>query len=651
MQTNDRDKLNRLEELKGRLFTKNFKTKIEHRDKFTHTHAEMVPDAWGEGGANASSLASIPNKFLTKTAIFRNFFIFSVLFFILTLGYAAYIFFGGGNTVSNDNIDIAITGNDFTAGGEELPFSVGITNKNSSALDLVDLIMEYPKGTSGNSTSSSAGTEQSRQSLGTIPAGAVRNENMKVVLFGEQGSVRTIKFSLEYRVEGSNGLFIKTKNYDVTIKSTPLDLSVDAPSEISPNQDITLKVHATLNSTKTASNMLLKIDYPVGFQFASATPAPSLGNNTWNLGDLATAAERKISVTGKMIDAVDGEEKVFRISSGSQPGSDKSTIDTIFNSVSQTIAIKKPFIDATLFVNGVSDREYAINTHTGINAEIKWTNNLDTKVNDLEIRAKITGNAYDRRTINASQGFYNSLGGEDVIIWNKNYLDGFKEVAPGASSSVSFSLGSLPIFSATTGLLVDPSIKIEISISGKQLVSGYANTDLKNSDSRIIRIISDVGFTNKALYFSGPFANTGPIPPRVEKQTTYTVVWSISNTANNVSKGVVHSSLPPWIKFVGSVSPSGEDLTYNASTREIVWNAGRVDKGAGITGVPRSVAFQVSFIPSLSQVKTTPVIIDDAVLTAHDDFANVDVRFSKGSLRTLLDGDPSFPGDGGSVVE
>src|SRR6185295_14111325 len=129
-------------------------------------------------------------------------------------------------------IDISIVGNSFTAGGEELPLVIGITNKNSSSLDLVDLIIDYPK---GSDQDVSTDMEHFRQSIGSIPAGAVRNENVKVVLFGEQGTTRTIKVSLEYRVAGSNAIFVKEKTFDVTVSSTPINLSVEAPSTISSN--------------------------------------------------------------------------------------------------------------------------------------------------------------------------------------------------------------------------------------------------------------------------------------------------------------------------------------------------------------------------------------------------------------------------------
>ena len=76
----------------------------------------------------------------------------------------------------------------------------------------------------------------------------------------------------------------------------------------------------------------------------------------------------------------------------------------------------------------------------------------------------------------------------------------------------------------------------------------------------------------------------------------------------------------------------------------------RIPKGAGITGASRSVSFQISFSPSLSQVGTLPTIINDAILTGHDDFANVDVRVNKAGLNTRLDNDGAFPVNGSIVV-
>lgn len=641
MAQNEREKLNRIEELKTKLFSKNYRSRSIHQDEFSMQERKEVSDEWEHKDRPKLTKGE---KFFIKTSVFKKFFIYSIIFFFLALGYGFFQFYKGGNSVSNNNIEISILGNTFTAGGEELPLQVGIANKNRLPLELVDLIVEYPK---SSESSDPEDLERFRESLGAIPAGAIRNENVKVVLFGEQGSTRQIKVSIEYRVAGSNAIFVKDKTYDVTVSSSPVDLSVDGPTAITPNQNITLNIKETLNAVKPASNILLKVDYPVGFQFSSASVPPSYGTNVWALGDLAPGADRTISIHGQMIDVFDGEEKTFRIWTGLQSKTDKSEIETVFNSLGHTITIEKPFIEAKLYINGVYQNEYASNANNLIEGEIKWANNLDTKINDLEIVAKISGNAINRKTIKVQQGFYDSSN--DTIIWSRDFKDDLREVNPGDSGSLDFSFS--PLSSSLGSILSNPTISIDVSVKGKQPAAGDTTKELSNSETKIIRIISDIGFANKILYYSGPFANTGPIPPKVETKTTYTLVWSITNTANNVSKVKIVATLPPWVSFLSKSTPSSEDLTFNATTKEITWDIGSIPKGTGITSSGKEVSFQLVFQPSLSQVGTAPVLINDSILTGFDDFAKVNIRLNKNSLTTNLSNDPDFPQTGGRVVE
>ena len=118
MLSDDRNNLNRLEELKSKLFSKNYQTKIEHRDVFSYADRKDVEDSWGNDEKRGEGLAT---KFFMNTSFFKKFFFFSVAVFVLALVYVAYISFIGGNTVSNNNITISVVGNNFTAGGQELP--------------------------------------------------------------------------------------------------------------------------------------------------------------------------------------------------------------------------------------------------------------------------------------------------------------------------------------------------------------------------------------------------------------------------------------------------------------------------------------------------------------------------------------------------
>ncbi|MDP9249735.1 MAG: hypothetical protein M3M85_04490 [bacterium] len=642
MERENDNKPHKLEDLKRRLFSKTYRNKVEYKDGFSPVSHGKVADSW----QNNETVVRLTDKILTKTSLFKKVFVISVAFFILSMGYAAYVFFAGSNTVSNDNIEISITGNNFVAGGEELDLVISVANKNTTSLDLVDLLVEYPKSATQNFSND---TERLRESLGTIPAGAVRNENLKMVLFGEQGSVRPIKVSIEYRVAGSNAIFVKEKMYNVNINSTPINLTVEGPLSVSPNQDITLNIKTSLNATRPAENILVTLDYPLGFKFTKAVPEPSFGDNVWDLGDLAPGAEHGISIYGKMTDVFDGEEKTFNVRSGAQDQTQKSAIDVVFNSARHTIEIKKPFIETAIFINGVGDREFAVDSKTTLNVEIRYANNLSSGVDDVVIEAKIAGNAWDRTGVRSTQGHYDSS--KNQITWDSSNKGGLAEISPGDSGSVNFSIDPLSLLSSSGGMLADPTINIEVNIFGRQAAQDSSVNALKNSASAVVRLISDLNFSAKALHFSGAFKNTGPIPPKAEGETTYTIVWTLSNTANSISQAKLSSSLPAWMSFVGPVSPTGEDVSFNSATKEIIWNIGRIARGTGISAASRSVSFQVSLKPSLSQVDTVPAIINGSVLTGRDDFANVNTRTTKGELSARLDSDPAFPPTGGTVVQ
>src|SRR3989344_4139427 len=89
MLLHNKDKLNKIEELKSKLFNKNYQTRIEHYDSFPHFQKRKVMDFWEK---KESAEPDFKEKFFMKTSMFKKFFIFSIVFFILALGYASYMF-------------------------------------------------------------------------------------------------------------------------------------------------------------------------------------------------------------------------------------------------------------------------------------------------------------------------------------------------------------------------------------------------------------------------------------------------------------------------------------------------------------------------------------------------------------------------------
>jgi hypothetical protein len=93
-------------------------------------------------------------------------------------------------------------------------------------------------------------------------------------------------------------------------------------------------------------------------------------------------------------------------------------------------------------------------------------------------------------------------------------------------------------------------------------------------------------------------------------------------------------TLPSYVTWANVIS-SGDTITYNANTREALWRIGNLDANASV-----DAAFQLSFLPSVSQVGTVPTLVGEQSLRATDRFTGTVVRTTAGALTTRLPEDP-----------
>ncbi|MEN9582177.1 MAG: hypothetical protein RL641_131 [Candidatus Parcubacteria bacterium] len=637
----DNNRISRIESLRRKLYSRN-KALIHEKKDGTFSQKDFgVSEEWKE---NTMPKKTSRANFRTSSSLFKKFFIGAVLFLVLGVIYAFVMLYAGGNTVSNDRVKIAITGNAYTAGGEELPMDISVTNENSVSIDSAQLIIEYPR---GSDTGDAGDYERKRISLKSISPGEQIDEHISVILYGEQGTNKEIRARLEYTVRGSVATFIKEEVFPIQINTAPLVLTVEAPVESVSNQDYTLKIKAVVASNHLSKNTIIRVDYPPGFQFADATPKSLLNNNIFPLGKTDVGSENIITVHGKIV-GINGDKKAFRISAGEQDPKDGTKVSVVYNSSVYEVLIGKPFIDARLTLGGKDEDIFAVNSADKIDAKVEWSNNLPTPVDNLEIRARLYGNALSSTGIK-SNGFYDSNTG--TVVWDKNTVPAFANVKPGAHGTLSLSFSSLSLLAGANAVITDPTITVEISVKGSQLDEGVALKEVNSFEKKDFRINTDLQLSSRTLYSTGGIQNSGPLPPKAGAETTYTIEWKITNTSNKVSKGEVKATLPANISFVKKDPGSNENLDYNTTTHEIVWNVGSVSRGAGFSGNPKTVSFQVMLKPSTSQVNTIPSLLSESVLTATDLFTNTAIRKTSAKLSTLVSGEPGFPPNGEKVVQ
>ncbi|MDP2593413.1 MAG: hypothetical protein Q8P52_02055 [bacterium] len=639
-----------IEKMKTRLYSREKKYASGGlRRADLHSENPQVPSEWKKEEAEGYSKLPnyknvIPKESMTSG---KRIFLVALGFFALSLGVAAFMFLGGGNKISVQNVNISVLGPVSIAGGEELSFEVSVENQNNAPLQSAEILVEYPD-SARNPENLSENLRRHRESLGEIAAGESVVKKMNVVLFGEEGQTQEVLVTVEYRVPGSDPIFSKKKKYEVVVSSSPVRVVVEALKEVSAGQEVELSITVSSNSPTTLKNILFKAEYPFGFVFTKSFPQAISGNNLWNLADLEPQGKKTVKIYGK-IEGQDREERVFRFETGAAKTQDPKAIATTLLETQYSLTIEKPFLGIQLALNGDNESVYIAEAGGQIRGDILWTNNTFEPVTNARIELKFEGNIFDRTSVDTEGGFFRSL--DNTIIWDRTNTRGFDALPANGSGRVGFSFTTFGPGLGSASLR-NPEMTLKINVYGTRSEGGSLPEELVSSVEKTVKLATTLSLSNRLVHYVGPFTNSGPMPPRADQETTYTVVWTLTNTSNSVRNTKVSASLPSYVSWKGFVLPSSEKVSYNPVTGGISWDAGETLPGAGYSEPPKELSFQVGFVPSLSQVETSPIIIGSAVAQGEDRFTDTRVTSQiKPALTIRLSTDSAYNEEEGKVVK
>lgn len=626
-----------IEKLKRGLYSRDIRSGTGSRIRRLKNESYGATNDWSHEGEEIQEKKPLFFKEKKGMTFVMKFFIISILFFLIASGVAFYRFYYGSNTISANNIDVSIVGPVSVSGGQKISLDIKVDNNNKTDLKAVDLRVEYPDG-SRSIDDLKTELKRTRDTLGDIPQGESATKIVEAILFGEEKSKKEIKITVEYRISGSSAIFYKEKIYEVVISDSPVSIEVLGLKEVNANQATDFSIVIISNSSNPIKNLLLKAEYPFGFVFSEASKSPLDSNNSlWSIGDLSPGEKKTIKIYGKL-QGQDGEDKVIRFTTGIASDRDEKVIATPLVTSLVEVSIKKPFIGVQIALDGNFSNELVSKSGKVIRGDVLWKNNLTTPVKDVEIQIKFKGETLNKSSVYTDLGFYKSI--DNTIIFNKTNNQSLESVAPGESGSFSFSFGSLNSYSGLS--MTESSINLDIIVNGKRLEGNNVPQEVLYSGTKTVKIATDARLSSKALHWSGPFENSGQMPPKAESETTYTVIWTITNTSNKIKNAKVTATLPIYVKWLSQTSPESENISFNSVGSEVVWDVGDIEAGAGIDSPPKEVAFQISFLPSLSQEGQSPIILNETTLGGTDTFTSTSVGEVRSALTTTLKFDPDF---------
>jgi hypothetical protein len=651
MQYSD-EKKEKLDKLERKLYSRSGpniigENKSESSRPFGRDEDKYVKEDWQDtkmGGFDklASRVSNMAQK---KHSFVKKLFVFSILFFIIAFGIAAFVFFGGVNQVSSKNVDIKVVGPLSVGAGQESSFDINIINNNNVDLDSASLLVEYATGTR-STTDLTKELNQDRFVLGKIKSGESYNQNIRAVFFGEKEDIKQLKISLEYRVQNSSALFYKDKIYEVTISSAPVIITSTYPKEVNSNQDISFSIELASNSKDKLNNFLVNVEYPFGFVFKGASPSASYNNNIWQFSNLNSGEKKTILINGTII-GQDSEEKVFKINAGTASTDDERVIAIPFSQSMESILVKKSFVGVNTLING-KEGDFTAQGGNQINTGLTITNNLPSILYDASVEVTFNGGAFDGSSVLTDNGgFFQSFN--NTILWDKRSVSEFSEMAPGSQEKLSFRLSPLLYAKVASG--AKPEIDMTITAKGNRILDSGSSEVVSSMETRKIVLGTDLSLSSKIARSLGSIENSGPIPPKINTPTTYTVIWSINNSFNQVSNVEVRATLPSYVKWTNIKSPSSEIFSFNQSTNEVVWNVGSVLPNTGFGSLKREIDFQLQFLPSISQVGQSPIILGQSSISGTDKVTGLKTESSVPAVTTNFSGDPGFKDGDDRVVQ
>ena len=304
-------------------------------------------------------------------------------------GYLLYQIFDPFSKPSDKNIIISF---DLPVGitpGVPADITVKVNNQNRIPLEYANLSLIYPSGTRDGGDSNKDLRDQ-KKVLGEIAAGQEVSFQTKAIFLGEENTDKELRALLEFRFKNINSVFTKEEVRPVHVTASPVNLSVDTLKEVNSGQDISLSINALSNTVIPLRDVLIKVEYPLGFTYADADPKPTFSNNIWKIGVMTPASKLNIKVKGVLV-GEDTQERVFHTTVG--VGGDQSARDVSvsYGKVLSSVILQRPFIGITLLMNNKKAEDATAEFGRKVEGVVQWTNNLSTKIINAQIEVHFSG--------------------------------------------------------------------------------------------------------------------------------------------------------------------------------------------------------------------------------------------------------------------
>ncbi|MEK7578333.1 MAG: hypothetical protein AAB456_01260, partial [Patescibacteria group bacterium] len=491
--------------------------------------------------------------------------IVSGVIFLAILVLSSAVFYFWLTSFKKSLIDFNISGPTQISSGEAGAYVVSYWNNTNQILQNAALVLRYPQGAVIDDNKIIRNIE-----LGSIGIGGGGKQEITIAFVGPDKSIQKIEAVLNYKPQNTTSTFENKVSKEVAINGSALSIDFKTPETTLPNIKNVYAIHYKNNTGKVFQNVSIEATYPNEFNFVSSSQAPAKNNNTWNLGDLNPEEEGNITILGILKNAQNAN---FELAIGVV----KNNRFYKFSQNSSQINVIALPLRMDISVNGQSN--LTANPGDSLQFKIHYENGAGIALSDIILKAKLDGLMYDFSSLKTS-GYFNGV--DNAITWNAGNWPDFKSLPPNSSGDVEFQINVKPRYIVRTfkdknfllqvsAIMETPTVPPSLAVKSLSVVSDLA-----------VKINTKAELKTKGYYFDAVLKNSGPLPPKVNQTTTYTIHWQITNYSNNINNVIAKAVLSEGVSWLNKKAGAGAaTLEYNDRTGELTWNAGEVVAGTG----------------------------------------------------------------------
>jgi len=564
----------------------------------------------GSRQTTAVERASKKNKFILIGA---SIFVFLVIISLLGVIYVRI----SNSAFKESKINIFINGPETVSVGEEVEYEVTVENKNRVSLDNVTIGLIFPNNfeLQENSFITDKNLSGARIDVGKIKSKSKKQYKIKVSVGYSNDTEFLLKSFVRYEPSNVSSFFQANTIKNVDLIQSAITASIFSTDSASSGELIDLMIKVKNNGEQEYDKLILKIEYPEGFNFDNSTVAPINGkNNIWVIEGIKSGEQRDIKISGKLMGRIDAVKKFTVVISKKMEG--KNII------VSRDKNVK--IIPSKIILRQKSDSK-SVYPGSFVNYKVVFKNNSTITLRDLILKVHLPDKFIKRDSVNHDKGYYDSR--ENIIIWKAADIEKFKNLQPGEEGEVAFSVQTQEQILLDQSKNKNPYMRVYSEIESLDVDSPiFENKKIISQQTKVL-INSKMNITSAIAYL--PKDNNGEEEGylKVDKKIFLRVKLDMQNTTSDLKNVKLLADFPSGVSWERQIYPEGDNLEFHKRSNEMEWTVGSVKAGTGFVSPAEKAEFIISVTPSVNQVGHTIDLIDNMRVNADDIFTNRDIKY------------------------